>query len=59
MTIGQRSFEDGCPPGGYDPRLDATFNVVGQIREKIVNLPESSQRKVLGENARRFYGLSA
>ena len=41
------------------PHLDASFNVVGQIREKIANLPESSQRKVLGENALRFYGLSA
>src|SRR5262245_66433407 len=19
MTVGQRSYEDGCPPGGYDP----------------------------------------
>ncbi len=41
------------------PHLDASFNVVGEIREKIANLPESSQRKVLGENALRFYGLSA
>jgi predicted TIM-barrel fold metal-dependent hydrolase len=41
------------------PHLDASFNVVGEIREKIAGLPESSQRKVLGENALRFYGLSA
>jgi hypothetical protein len=20
MTVGRRSYEDGCPPGGYDPR---------------------------------------
>jgi hypothetical protein len=32
---------------------------VGQIREKISVLPESAQRKILGENAVRFYGLSA
>ncbi|MCH2173163.1 amidohydrolase [Myxococcota bacterium] len=41
------------------PHLDATFNVVGEIREKIAGLPEQTQRKVLGENALRFYGLSA
>jgi predicted TIM-barrel fold metal-dependent hydrolase len=40
------------------PHLDASFNVVGQIREKIAGLPESAQRKILGENAIRFYGLS-
>ncbi len=40
------------------PHLDASFNVVGQIREKISGLPEQTQRKVLGENALRFYGLS-
>jgi len=40
------------------PHLDASFNVVGEIREKIAGLPESSQRKILGENAVRFYGLS-
>ncbi len=41
------------------PHLDASFNVVGEIREKIAELPESSQRKVLGENALRFYGLTS
>jgi len=40
------------------PHLDASFNVVGEIREKIAELPEASQRKVLGENAVRFYGLT-
>ncbi len=40
------------------PHLDATFNVVREIREKIAELPETSQRKVLGENALRFYGLA-
>ncbi len=41
------------------PHLDASFNVVGEIRKKISQLPEVSQRKVLGENALRFYGLSS
>ncbi len=41
------------------PHLDATFNVVGEIREKIASLPAGAQRKVLGENALRFYGLSS
>jgi predicted TIM-barrel fold metal-dependent hydrolase len=40
------------------PHLDASFHVVDQIREKIAGLPESAQRKILGENAARFYGLS-
>ena len=40
------------------PHLDASFNVVAELRERIAGLPESSQRKVLGENALRFYGLS-
>jgi predicted TIM-barrel fold metal-dependent hydrolase len=39
------------------PHLDASFNVVGQIREKIAGLPEAAQRQILGENAIRFYGL--
>ena len=41
------------------PHLDATFNVVGEIRERISGLPPDWQRKVLGENALRFYGLAA
>jgi predicted TIM-barrel fold metal-dependent hydrolase len=40
------------------PHLDAMFNVVGELREKIASLPEAAQRKILGENALRFYGLS-
>lgn len=39
------------------PHLDASFNVVSELRERIAGLPESSQRKVLGENASHFYGL--
>lgn len=41
------------------PHLDASFNVVSELREKIAGLPETSQRKVLGENTLRFYGLSS
>ena len=41
------------------PHLDASVNVVSEIREKLAELPESSQRKVLGENALRFYGLAS
>jgi len=41
------------------PHLDAFFGVVDEIRSKLAGLPESAQRKVLGENAVRFYGLSA
>jgi predicted TIM-barrel fold metal-dependent hydrolase len=40
------------------PHLDASFNVLGQLREKIASLPATAQRKILGENALRFYGLS-
>jgi len=40
------------------PHIDASFNVVGQIRERIAPLPVESQRKVLGENALRFYGIA-
>lgn len=41
------------------PHLDASFHVVDTIRERIAVLPEDAQRKVLGENALRFYGLGA
>jgi predicted TIM-barrel fold metal-dependent hydrolase len=40
------------------PHLDASFHVVRQIRERIGALPGEWQRKVLGENALRFYALS-
>ncbi len=40
------------------PHLDASFNVVGEIREKLSGLPLEAQQKVLGENALRFYGLT-
>jgi len=40
------------------PHLDASFHVVDTIRERISGLPADTQRKVLGENALRFYGLN-
>jgi predicted TIM-barrel fold metal-dependent hydrolase len=39
------------------PHIDASFGVVAEIRERITALPEEAQRKILGENALRFYGL--
>jgi predicted TIM-barrel fold metal-dependent hydrolase len=41
------------------PHLDASFQVVQTLRERIARLPGDAQRKVLGSNALRFYGLSA
>jgi predicted TIM-barrel fold metal-dependent hydrolase len=41
------------------PHLDASFNVVGQLRQRIARLPADAQRKVLGENAQRFYKLAS
>jgi predicted TIM-barrel fold metal-dependent hydrolase len=41
------------------PHLDASFHVVQTIRERLAPLPHESQRKVLGANALRFYGLTA
>jgi predicted TIM-barrel fold metal-dependent hydrolase len=41
------------------PHIDASFGVVEEMRGRLARLPESAQRKVLGENALRFYGLSA
>ena len=41
------------------PHLDASFHVVDTIRERLAGLPIESQRKVLGANVLRFYGLTA
>ena len=51
---------------GYDfmvwasdyPHVDASLGVVDEMRSRLAGLPESAQRKVLGENALRFYRLS-
>jgi predicted TIM-barrel fold metal-dependent hydrolase len=37
--------------------VDADFGVVKELKERIAPLPEADQRKVLGENAIRFYEL--
>jgi len=39
------------------PHIDASFGVVDEIRGRITSLSEVDQRKVMGENAARFYGL--
>ena len=39
------------------PHLDASYNVVGQLRERIAELPADWQQQVLGGNALRFYNL--
>jgi uncharacterized protein len=39
------------------PHIDASFGVVQTIREHLAGLPPTTQRKVLGENAVRFYNL--
>jgi predicted TIM-barrel fold metal-dependent hydrolase len=41
------------------PHLDASFHVVDSLRGRIARLPGEAQRKVLGANALRFYGLGA
>jgi predicted TIM-barrel fold metal-dependent hydrolase len=40
------------------PHVDASFGVVREMKERLAPLPEAAQRKVLGENAVRFYNLS-
>ena len=40
------------------PHVDANYGVLDQIKNNIASVSEASKRKVLGENAIRFYGLS-
>jgi uncharacterized protein len=39
------------------PHIDASFGVVEEMNRRLAPLPEDARRKVLGENAIRFYGL--
>ncbi len=39
------------------PHVDASMGVVKEMRSRLASLPLADQRKVLGENAARFYGL--
>ena len=39
------------------PHINASFGVVQTIREHLAGLPPTTQRKVLGENAMKFYNL--
>jgi predicted TIM-barrel fold metal-dependent hydrolase len=48
---------DLCVWASDYPHLDADFGVVAEIRSRLSGLPEATQRKVLGENVVRFYGL--
>jgi DNA-binding transcriptional MocR family regulator len=39
------------------PHIDAEYGVVAELMEHIARLPESAQRKILGENAAKIYCL--
>lgn len=41
------------------PHVAADYGVLEEIETHIANLPDDSKRKILGENALRFYGLAA
>ncbi len=41
------------------PHIDASFGVVRELRAHLASLPEEARRKVLGDNAVRFYRLAA
>jgi predicted TIM-barrel fold metal-dependent hydrolase len=41
------------------PHIDASFGVVGEIRQRLSALKPADQAKVLGLNALRFYNLEA
>lgn len=40
------------------PHIDAHYGVVKELRENIKGLPQSAQRKILGQNAAGVYGLA-
>jgi predicted TIM-barrel fold metal-dependent hydrolase len=39
------------------PHIDASMGVVRELRERLAPLPAEARRKVLGDNALRFYRL--
>jgi predicted TIM-barrel fold metal-dependent hydrolase len=41
------------------PHIDASFGVVRELKAHLASLPEEARRKVLGDNAVRFYRLAA
>jgi predicted TIM-barrel fold metal-dependent hydrolase len=41
------------------PHIDASFGVVRELKEHLASLPDEARRKVLGDNAVRFYRLTA
>lgn len=41
------------------PHIDSSFGVAREMKERLAPLPVAAQRKVLGANALRFYGLTA
>jgi len=57
-AVAQHLGEDYVIWASDYPHLDASFHVVDTIRARLAPLPQESQRKVLGANALRFYGLS-
>jgi len=40
------------------PHIDASFGVVRELKERLAPLSEEARRKVLGQNAQRFYRLT-
>ena len=41
------------------PHIDSDYGVAAELKERIAPLPRADQRKVLGTNALRFYGIEA
>ena len=39
------------------PHIDASMGVVRELRERLAPLSAEARRKVLGDNAQRFYKL--
>ena len=40
------------------PHVDAQLGVVRKLRERIARLPETSRRKILGDNAGHLHGIA-